>query len=332
MNHQKITPNDLFEMMRQFQPACVLGAAAELDLFTPLARQPMDGARLAQHLHTNPRATAILLDALVALHLLDKQENRYQVPPSLKSYLTEESNDSILPGLRHLANCQRRWGQLARVVHESGPARVEPSIRGETGDLASFIGAMQNFTTPVIKDVVALVNLPPCCHLLDIGGASGNWTAGFLRFYPEAHATLFDLPEVIPIAHRYLTSLGLMPRVTLVGGNYHTDTLPGGADVTWLSAIAHQNSRAENRLLFTKIYAALKAGGILLIRDIVLDETRTAPVAGALFAVNMLVATEGGNSYTLAEYREDLEQAGFADITLAHRDEGMNALIQASRR
>jgi len=332
MKQEKLTPNNLLEMMRQFQPACVLGAAAELDLFTPLARQPMDGAMLAQHLHSDTRATVILLDALVALHVLEKKENQYQILLSLTPCLTEESNDSILPGLRHLANCQRRWVQLARVVREGGPARVESSMRGEGGDLASFIGAMQNFTNPVIEDVVGLVNLPPCCHLLDIGGASGNWTAGFLRSHPEAHATLFDLPEVIPIAQHHLTSLGLKQRVTLVEGNYHTDTLPKGADVTWLSAIAHQNSRAENRHLFAKIYAALTPGGILLIRDIVLDESRTAPVTGALFAVNMLVATEGGNSYTLTEYREDLEQAGFTDITLTHRDEGMNALIQASRR
>ncbi len=67
------------------------------------------------------------------------------------------------------------------------------------------------------------------------------------------------------------------------------------------------------------------------MRDIVLDETRTRPAAGALFAVNMLVATEGGNSYTLSEYREDLEQAGFVDVALIHEDEGMNGLIRSSR-
>jgi hypothetical protein len=68
-----------------------------------------------------------------------------------------------------------------------------------------------------------------------------------------------------------------------------------------------------------------------VIRDIVMEETRTVPVAGALFAVNMLVATAGGNSYTLAEYREDLQRAGFREIALKHADEGMNALIQARR-
>ncbi len=331
MKQTEITRDSLFMMMRQFQPACVLGAAADLDLFTPLIHNPRNATELTDHLQANLRATTILVDALVALQLLEKHENRYHVPVPLAPFLTDESEESILPNLRHLANCQRRWSQLAHVVQMGGPAQVDSSVRGTDGDLASFIGAMQNFTNPDIPRVIARIELPSQFHLLDIGGASGNWTTGFLRRYPKAHATLFDLPAVVPIAQEQMTSRGLTGRVRLVGGNYHTDPLPGGANIAWLSAIAHQNSRAENRALFSKIHAVLPPGGVLLIRDMVLDETRTRPAAGALFAVNMLVATEGGNSYTLSEYREDLEQAGFVGVALNHEDEGMNALIRSSR-
>ena len=88
--------------------------------------------------------------------------------------------------------------------------------------------------------------------------------------------------------------------------------LPAGADLAWVSAIVHQNSRAQNRALFAKVFAALAPGGRIAIRDILMEEDRTRPVAGALFAVNMLVATEGGGTFTFAELREDLEAAGFA--------------------
>jgi hypothetical protein len=290
----------------------------------------MDAAALAQQLQTDARATTILLDALCALRVLDKKQGTYRVPTALVPALTEGSPDSILPGLRHLANCQRRWSQLAHVVRDGGPAEVGPSVRGPEGDLISFIGAMQNYCLPIIDEVVTRTGLPPCHHLLDIGGASGHWTAGFLRAYPEARATLFDRPQVIPLARQHLTALGMNARVTLVAGDYNTDALPTGADVAWLSAIAHQNSRAENRALFVKIHTALAPGGTLLIRDIILDETRTTPIGGALFAVNMLVATAAGNSYTLTEYQEDLTQAGFRNITLLHADEGMNALVKAT--
>ena len=82
-------------------------------------------------------------------------------------------------------------------------------------------------------------------RLLDIGGASGTWTIAFLRAVPEATAVLFDLPQVMPLARERLTRAGLADRVSLVAGDFYTDDLPGGADFAWLSAIAHQNSRAR---------------------------------------------------------------------------------------
>ena len=100
-------------------------------------------------------------------------------------------------------------------------------------------------------------------------------------------------------------------RVNLVSGDYNVGTLPRGADLVWMSAITHQNSPEENRVLYRRVAEALESGSRLLIRDIVMDESRTASPTGALFAVNMLVATAGGGTYTLAEIRDDLYSAGY---------------------
>jgi hypothetical protein len=54
-------------------------------------------------------------------------------------------------------------------------------------------------------------------------------------------------------------------------------------------------------------------------------------VGGALFAVNMLVGTRGGGTFSLAEVRADLAGAGFGAVRVARRDEGMNAVIVARR-
>jgi hypothetical protein len=133
------------------------------------------------------------------------------------------------------------------------------------------------------------------------------------------------------MAQRRLAAAGLDQRVRLVAGDFATDALPPGADLAWVSAIAHQNSRAQNRALFTKVCAALVPGGRIAIRDILMEEDRTRPVAGALFAVNMLVATEGGGTLTFAELREDLVAAGFAEVALARRDEAMNSIVVARK-
>jgi predicted O-methyltransferase YrrM len=322
---------ELMEATRAFQPACVITAAADLDVFTALASHPTSAVTLAARIDAGPRAVTILLDALVALGLLDKQGDLYQVPLGVADLLSADSPANVLPAVRHQGNCLRRWAQLAQVVRNGSSAGRMPSIRGAGADCEAFIGAMNNFTAAVAPEIVAKLESVKFQRLLDIGGASGTWTSAFLRAVPEATAVLFDLPEVVPLARDRLTAAGLIDRVTLVAGDYNVDLLPAGADLAWLSAIAHQNSRSQNQALYVKIHASLAAGGTLVIRDIVMDSSRTAPPAGAMFAVNMLVATEGGNSYTLDEFRDDLAGVGFVDIELIHKDEWMNSLVRAQK-
>jgi len=319
----------LLDTVRAFQPACIITAAAELDLFTVLAAEPLDAAALAARIEADPRATAVLLDALVALELLEADGACYRVPPGVAALLCESAPTCVLAGVRHLGNCLRHWSQLARVVRTGRPAECAPSIRGAAADGAAFIGAMDNFTASVAPHVVARLASLRFSRLLDVGGASGTWTAAFLRTEPGATAVLFDLPDVIPLARERLAAAGLADRVTLVPGDYNADELPGGADFAWLSAITHQNSREQNRALYARIYAALTPGGTLVIRDIVMAPSRTFPPAGALFAVNMLANTEGGGTFTLSEYSEDLAAAGFGRIELLHKDDAMNSLIRA---
>jgi precorrin-6B methylase 2 len=279
----------------------------------------------------DPRATEVLLDALAALGLLAKRGDVFTVPSDVAELLTEGSPRNILPGIRHQANCLRRWAQLARVVQMGQPAMRTPSVRGDLADCESFIGAMNNFSETVAPQVVGRLTPLRFERLLDIGGASGTWTIAFLLAAPDATAVLFDLPEVVPLARERLARAGLADRVSLVAGDYNADPMPGGADLAWLSAIAHQNSREENRVLYAKIHVALAPRGALVIRDVVMDASRTQPPAGALFAVNMLTATEGGGTFTFDEFREDLESAGFCDIQLVYHDEGMNSLIRARK-
>ncbi len=314
-----------------FQRASVLTAAADLNVFSVLDGKPMTADALACELGTDPRATSILLDALAALEFVTKQGDDYSAPEDLAELLSDKSEKNILPMVRHLANCLSRWSQLAKVTQSGKPAERCASVRGEAADQADFIGAMHNFSVPVAAEVVGKLKPLEFNHVLDIGGASGTWTMAFLDAAPEARATLFDLPDVVPMAEQRLSDAGLSDRVTLVPGDFYADALPAGVDLAWLGAICHQNSRRQNRELFGKIHKALTDDGVIVIRDVVMDSSHISPPGGALFAVNMLVATEGGNTYTFDEYREDLREAGFDDVTLVHRDEFMNSLILARK-
>lgn len=325
------TAEDILALGRSYQGAAVLAAAADLDLFSALVSSSLSAAQLAFRLKCDVRALTILLDALAALRLLTKAGNNYAVPSGLDAFLTPDGAQSVLAMAQHQGHCLRNWAQLARVVQTGRPAKRMPGIRGEEGAQEAFIGAMHNISAPNADRVIRAVRPLRFRRLLDIGGASGTWTIAFLRACPSAQATLFDLPHVLPMARRRLAAVGLDKRVELVAGDFTRNTLPPGADLAWVSAIVHQNSRAQNRALFAKVFASLRPGGRIAIRDILMGEDRTQPVAGALFAVNMLVATEGGGTFTFAELRDDLESEGFVGVALARKDAAMNAVVVARK-
>jgi len=326
------TADDVSSLMRGYQGACVLAAAADLDLFDRLAGAPFTADEAAKKLSADLRAITALLDAVTAIELLEKDDGRYTVPPRVAPLLTAKGSHSILAMAQHQANCLRRWAQLGKVVKTGTPAAREPSIRGEKADYEAFIEAMDNISGPLASRTIADLHLPAFKHVLDVGGASGTWTIALLRARPEATATIFDLPQVIPQAQRRIEAAGLSDRVDFVAGNFETDPLPAGTELVWLSAIIHQNSRQQNRDLFASIRKALVPGGHILIRDIVMDESRTKPVAGAMFAINMLVATNHGGTFTLSELKEDLGNAGFTDVKQIRQDQGMHSVVQARVR
>jgi len=325
------TPDELHALIRSFQGAAVLAAAAELDLFAALEGKPRAAAILAKRLRCDLRGLTVLLNALAALGLATKRGGRYTLAQGIAEVLTPCGPRTGLAMAQHQANCMRRWAQLASVVKTGLPAQRTPSVRGAAGDQESFIAAMDNISAPAAGAVARRVRPLKFDQLLDIGGASGTWTIAFLRACPSATAVLFDLPPVVPMADRRLKSAGLRDRVRLVPGDFTSDPLPAGADLAWVSAIVHQNSREENRGLFGKVFTALAPGGRIAIRDILMDASRTRPLSGALFAVNMLVGTEGGGTFTFGELREDLESAGFTGAAILHRDEGMNSIVVARK-
>ncbi len=321
---------ELLDRMRGYMLPCLLAAGADLDVFSSCLDDARTAGELAAERGADARALAVLLDALAAAGLLDKTGDRYRVPDRLRAALDAENPRTVLPALHHQANCLRRWARLPWVVTH-GPAAQHhaPSLRGEDADRAAFIGAMNVASGPSADALITAVKPAAARCVLDVGGASGTWTLAWLRALPEARAILFDLPPVIPLARERIGASGFAGRVTLAAGNYHHDPLPRGADLAWVSAIVHQNTREQNRALFRRVAEALEPGGRLMIRDIVMEECRTRPAAGAWFAVNMLVATEGGGTFTLGELRADLEAAGFGDVRRLHHDPGMNSVVEA---
>jgi len=321
------TPQNILELGRNFMECRILLSAAELDLFTLLAPSPLSVEEIAVKLGANLRALTILLDALAAIGLLVKREQRYQTEPSAAVLLSAHEPQSILPMVLHLATLWERWSHLTDMIRGK-EIPEKPSVVEDGKSLRAFIGAMNVVATPLAPRIVAAVNPASATSLLDVGGASGTYTLAFLNALPGLRATLFDRPNVIEMAKERLSLAGVLDRVRLVSGDFHYDELPPGHDLAFLSAIIHQNSPDQNLDLYRKVFRALTPGGRIVIRDHIMNPDRTMPRSGAIFAVNMLMATNSGNSYTFKEVRDGLFQAGFTRIGLLQSGENMDALVE----
>ena len=308
-----VLPDDFQQAVRGFQASRVLLTAIELDVFTVVGQ----GARadeVAVKLGTDRRATEMLLDALVALEVLGKQDGNYGNTPLSARYLVARARDDARAALMHSAHLWPRWSTLTDCVRQgTSVAHREMVERGDEWT-TSFIAAMHRNASARAPAVVRATGLDGARRMLDVGGGSGAYSIAFARASQDLRVEVFDLPTVLPIAQRHIEEAGLSNRITTRAGDLRTDHLGSGYDLILLSAICHMLGPEPNVKLLGRCFAALSPGGRVVIQDFILAPDRTSPRSGALFALNMLVGTPEGSCYTREEYGSWLRQVGFEDV------------------
>ena len=303
-----VLPDDLHDMIRGFMPSRAILTALELDIFTAVGERGT-AQQVAAKIQAAVRATEMLLNALVSLKLLEKHDGIYTNTPVAARFLVEGSPDSARTAQLHMANMWRRWSKLTDAVR-TGTA-VEASR--DNGWVNSFIAAMDHTARGRARAVVQAVELNGEKRMLDLGGGSGAYSIAFVKAASALHSEIVDLPEVLPIAQQHIRQAGLSDRITTRAGDMLSVPLQSaGYDLVLLSAICHMFSPEENQQLLDRVYAALAPQGRVVISDFILDPDKTSPRFGTLFALNMLVGTRAGASYSEPEYEEWLKAAGFA--------------------
>jgi predicted O-methyltransferase YrrM len=311
---RSLTPASLRELATGFQASRVLLTAVELRVFSAIGSERRTSAEIAARLATDPRATDRLLNALCALGLLSKADARFANTPD-GARLLVESSPEFVANLGHTAHMWRSWHELTACVREGRPAmRDAINDRGEDW-LGPFIAAMHYRARAQADGIAGLLPLGGVRRALDVGGGSGAFAMAMARRQPGLEAVVFDLPNVVPMTERYVADAGLAGRITTAVGDYLADPLPGGFDFVFVSAVVHSNRPDQNAALVAKCADALNPGGRVAIVDWVMSPDRVAPTAGALFALNMLVATDGGDTFTEEEIAGWLTSAGLADVT-----------------
>jgi 2-polyprenyl-3-methyl-5-hydroxy-6-metoxy-1,4-benzoquinol methylase len=306
-------PDEWHECIRAFQESRAILTALELNLFTALG-EGASAPETAGTLSVDARALELLLNALAALGLLRKTNDIFRNSPVAARFFAETSPDSARPALLHIANLWTRWSNLTECVrvgtavqHEEIPQRGEDWTH-------SFIAAMHRNAVERAPVVVRAVGAENIARMLDVGGGSGAYSIAFAQANPKLRADILDLATVAPIAQGHIDRAGVAGRVHVRTGDLRSDWLGEDYDLVFISAICHMLSEEENRDLLRRSREALAPGGSIAIQDFILEPDKTAPKFGALFALNMLVGTRAGSSYSGPEYMEWLSEAGFREI------------------
>ena len=319
--------SDLTDTMGRYQESRVLLTAVELDIFTAVG-PGAKGVQVSEKLGTNPRATEALLNALVALGALTKKDGTFFNTPDTARYLVAGSPDYAQPALMHTVDMFAAWATLTDCVRAGTAVRPPGVEQQEQRWTESFIAAMHRGAERAAAQVIRAVGVSGVRRLLDIGGGSGAYSIAFAKASPSLRAEVLDLASVVPIARKHIKEAGMADRVTTRVGDLTVDEFGKDYDLILLSAICHMLDPEQNEDLFRRCYRALAPGGRIVIRDFIIEPDKTAPRWAALFAINMLVGTKGGSTYTEAEYKSWLTAAGFQGFT---RVDPTGDLIVANR-
>lgn len=288
-----------------FFPSRIVLTANNYRIFDHLEGTWKTARAVAKDAGTDSRATELLMNSLTAMGLLKKKEGRYTNATVASRYLVKGKPDYQGDILSHYSTLWENWSGLDAVLKTGEPNR-------KAHNHTSFILGMHNLALQKVKKVLASLDLKGVKSLLDMGGGPGTYSMGFAR--KKIEVTLLDFPDTLKIAEKLIKEAGLETNIRLLPGDFTRDELGNNYDLIFISHIFHAYTENECLSMLRKSHASLNPGGRVVIQEFHLDETRAFPPQGALFAINMLVNTPGGRSYTAKEMSAWLKKTGFKDV------------------
>jgi SAM-dependent methyltransferase len=309
-----------------FWASKTLLSAVELALFSELAdRGPLDAEALREQLGLHPRSARDFFDALVALGMLERHDGRYRNTPATDTFL-DRAKPTYIGGVLEMFNARlfEYWNSLSEALH-TGEPQNEAKTGGDLFDviyqdpakLSGFLKAMTGISGGTAQAIAAGFPWERHQSVIDIGCAEGCVPVQLAAANPHLTGGGFDLPAVEPFFEEFVAAAGLGDRLRFHPGDFFADDLPR-ADVLIMGHILHDWNMEEKRMLLEKAYAALPAGGALIVYEMIIDDDRCENAAGLLMSLNMLIETRGGFDYTGADCQGWMREAGFSDSYVQH--------------
>lgn len=315
----QLTPGRIMDMASAFFESAALFSASDLGVFKALSgNDGMTLDALAETLTLDPHGLRLLLDACVAIGLLEKDvSGQYCNAPDTDAFLVPGKPGDLSKAIRYNRDVYDAWGHLSALAKTGKPVeRPELHLGDDPNRTRDFVLAMHGRALAMGPMVVPSLDLAGRKRLLDAGGGPGTFAVLSANANPGLHCTVLDLPEVVAIASELIDQQGMGDRVDTLPGDYHTTAFPDGMDAINFLGVLHQESPASIKDLFKRAYAALNPGGVVHVLDMMTDASHTQPRFSAMFAVNMALTTENGWVFSDEELEGWLREAGFDRIEI----------------
>ena len=316
---EQVTPERLMELSFAYAPPLIISAGVSNKVFDCLEDGAKTPKQLAEETGASARALRILMNALVGLGLLKKdRQGRYSLTPESAAFLLSKKPGTHAGFFGTIApQIISRWLRLSDIVREGRPA---VAVNQETEGTEFFSQLVENIIPmsypPAQKlgDHLKLAKAKNEICVLDLGAGSGIWGIALSQKSPRVRVTAVDWAGMIPTTKRITQKFGVGDRFNYVEGDMLEANFGSGYDIATLGHILHSEGEDRSRQLLRKIFRALKSSGTIAIAEWLVNDDRTKPLPSLMFAVQMLVNTEKGDTFSFNEIKNWLEEAGFKKV------------------
>ena len=313
-----VTPDRLMQLTGGYAPPLIIETALRLGVFDTLDRGALNIDQLLAVTGASARGLGMLLNALVSLDLVTKTSERFA--------LTEESARFLVRGkptfhgaffLMTSGLQLPHWAKLTEIVTTGRPAE---RINSEDDGARFFLGFVEDIFPihfPGAQTLAAELDVAGAdgpMSVLDLAAGSGVWSIALAKQSPHVRVTAVDWAAVIPVTKKVTTREGVAARYRFVEGDLLDADFGSGHAIATAGHILHSEGEERSRALFQKTFDALAPGGTIAIAEILVDADRRGPAPALMFAINMLVHTDQGGTFSLEEISAWLEDAGFASV------------------
>jgi SAM-dependent methyltransferase len=313
------------ELEWSFAQLPILHAASECGLLGLLAtEETVTAAEATEQLGLHPVATVKVLRALAAMGILRGEESSFEMRAGYRPLFDPGSVIHHANGQRHLFGLSQMWASELPEFLKTGAWAKTPR---DPESMARFVGSMRALSYGMIGRLHQALDLSRSKHLVDFGGGLGTYSIELCLRNPTLRATVLDVESVAPLTTQEIEHHFLSDRMDALAGDYYETALPDDMDVALFANVLHQETAEGVARLMARAAAALRPGGQLVVVDFTLEETRTEPLMGTLFAINMRLF---GDTYTAGDFRDWATAAGLTDVT--RTDLGPNKFVIVARK